>query len=104
MHARFLEEVVMTRSRDLSRWAAIALAGCAVVAGLAAVRTFWTRHLGAPRPRVRGTTRPPITQPTVPANPADADLGEPGRNTEQRLDEALMETFPTSDPIATRIE
>jgi hypothetical protein len=91
----------MNRSRDLSRWATIALAGGALVIGLAAVRMLWNRR--APRRREAGT-RPPITQATLPVNPADADLGEPGRNREQRLDEALMETFPTSDPIATRIE
>jgi hypothetical protein len=37
-------------------------------------------------------------------NPADTPLGEPGRNDDERLDEALQETFPGSDPIATHIE
>jgi hypothetical protein len=46
----------------------------------------------------------PITQSQVPINPADAHLGEPGRNTEQRLDEAVQETFPASDPISLKIE
>lgn len=91
------------KSRDLSRWATIALAGGALVTALAAVRMLWNRRRRGQRRRKAGT-RPPITQATVPVNPADADLGEPGRNKEQRLDEALMETFPTSDPIATRIE
>lgn len=36
--------------------------------------------------------------------PADAPIGPPGRNAEDRLDEALQETFPASDPISTRIE
>jgi hypothetical protein len=36
--------------------------------------------------------------------PADMDLGVPGRNTEQRLDEAIHETFPASDPVAITIE
>jgi hypothetical protein len=40
----------------------------------------------------------------VPVNPADRPLGRPGRNDQQRLDEALEETFPASDPISTRIE
>jgi hypothetical protein len=53
--------------------------------------------------RGRGV-RPPVTQAIVPTTPADVDLGEPGRNQEARLDEAVMETFPASDPIATHIE
>jgi hypothetical protein len=44
------------------------------------------------------------TQASVPVQPADLDLGEPGRNTERRLDEALEETFPGSDPISVHIE
>jgi hypothetical protein len=45
-----------------------------------------------------------VAQTRVPVQPADLDLGEPGRNTEQRLDEALEETFPGSDPISVHIE
>lgn len=37
-------------------------------------------------------------------NPADTPIGPPGRNADDRLDEALQETFPASDPISTRIE
>ena len=48
--------------------------------------------------------RPPITQALVPVTPADTPLGTPGRNMEERLDEAIQETFPASDPIAVRIE
>lgn len=47
---------------------------------------------------------PPVTQAVVTVNPADAPIGPPGRNAEDRLDEALQETFPASDPISTRIE
>ncbi len=47
--------------------------------------------------------RPPVTQ-AVAGTPAARDLGEPGRNTERRLDEAVEETFPASDPIAVHIE
>jgi hypothetical protein len=31
-------------------------------------------------------------------------MGEAGRNEEERLDEALQESFPTSDPVSVRIE
>jgi hypothetical protein len=48
--------------------------------------------------------RHPITQAIVPVSAADTPIGPPGRNTEDRLDEAIQETFPASDPIATRIE
>jgi hypothetical protein len=36
--------------------------------------------------------------------PNPDDLGEPGRNTEERLDEAIEESFPASDPVSIRIE
>jgi hypothetical protein len=48
--------------------------------------------------------RGPVTQATVAVNPADAHLGEAGRNEEERLDEALQESFPTSDPVSVRVE
>ncbi len=46
----------------------------------------------------------PMTQATVPVNPADDDLGNPGENIQQRLDEAIEETFPGSDPVSMQIE
>jgi hypothetical protein len=47
---------------------------------------------------------PPVTQAIVPVSAADAPIGPPGKNLEDRLDEAIQETFPASDPIATAIE
>ena len=46
----------------------------------------------------------PVTPSQVRVSPADTPLGEPGRNTDQRLDEAIQETFPASDPISLKIE
>lgn len=46
----------------------------------------------------------PTTQSLVPVSPTDLLLGIPGHNIERRLDEALKETFPASDPIAICIE
>jgi hypothetical protein len=79
----------------------------AVVLGAAVV--LLVRRMSAARQGrapVRALTRRPgpVTQALVPVTPADAWLGEPGHNEEQRLDEALQETFPGSDPIATHIE
>ena len=48
--------------------------------------------------------RGPVTPATVKVNPADTHMGEPGRNDDERLDEAIQESFPTSDPISVRIE
>jgi len=45
-----------------------------------------------------------MTQALVPVQPADLALGPPGANLERRLDEALRETYPASDPIAVHIE
>lgn len=47
--------------------------------------------------------RGPITQATVPTA-ADTPMGEPGHNEEERLDEALQESFPSSDPVSIHIE
>jgi hypothetical protein len=47
---------------------------------------------------------PPVTQAVVPVSAADTPIGPPGENEEDRLDEAIQETFPASDPIATHIE
>jgi hypothetical protein len=46
----------------------------------------------------------PITQAIVSHSPADMPLGEPGDNESERLDEAIHETFPASDPVSVRIE
>ncbi len=46
----------------------------------------------------------PTTPSLLVVSPADAPLGVPGHNIERRLDEALKETFPASDPIAISIE
>ena len=47
---------------------------------------------------------PPITPSLVQEQAADQPIGPPGHNEEERLDEALKETFPTSDPISIHIE
>lgn len=60
-------------------------------------------RVSEPRPVAR-KKRPAVT-PSEPApQPADRDLGEPGRNEDERLDEALEETMPGSDPISVHIE
>jgi hypothetical protein len=48
--------------------------------------------------------RGPVTQAVVPTNPSDAPIGAPGRNLDDRLDEALEESFPASDPVSVHIE
>ena len=47
---------------------------------------------------------PPVTPSTTSVSAADTDIGEPGVNQEDRLDEAIQESFPASDPVSTRIE
>jgi hypothetical protein len=54
--------------------------------------------------RAHRLARGPMTQALVRVNPADTPIGPPGRNLDQRLDEAVKETFPASDPIAVHIE
>jgi hypothetical protein len=45
-----------------------------------------------------------VTQAVLPVSAADTPIGPPGKNLEDRLDEALQETFPASDPIAMTID
>jgi hypothetical protein len=54
--------------------------------------------------RKRKPEHPPVTQAVVPVSPADTPIGPPGENAESRLDEAIHETFPASDPISIQID
>jgi len=54
--------------------------------------------------RGNGGHAPPMTPATSGVNPADAPIGPPGDNEDDRLDEALEESFPASDPVSVRIE
>lgn len=46
----------------------------------------------------------PMTPACSVREAADRKVGRPGRNEQDRLDEALEETLPTSDPVSIRIE
>lgn len=48
-------------------------------------------------------TTGPMTPAIPTVQPADADLGTPGENEEERLDEALQESMGTSDPVSIKI-
>lgn len=49
-------------------------------------------------------TPPGPTTPSIPTlQPADQPIGTPGKNEEDRLDEALQETMTTSDPVSIKI-
>ena len=72
----------------------IVLAGLAL--GLAAGVVIWRRGGRSLIPALNKKRALPAPNP--------ADLGEPGRNTDKRLDEAIEESFPASDPVSIRIE
>ena len=74
------------------------VAGAATAAGLV---ILWSRRRACAK---QHATRGPMTQATVPVQPADMPMGVPGRNEEERLDEALHESFPGSDPVSVHIE
>jgi hypothetical protein len=59
-------------------------------------------RLRKPDPKPAGP--PPVTPSTTPVAPADAAIGPPGENEEDRLDEANQESFPASDPVSIHIE
>jgi hypothetical protein len=52
------------------------------------------------QPEVRG----PSPQATGSDHPADTVPGRPGKNEDERLDEAIQETFPASDPVSIKID
>jgi len=77
----------------------------AVAAGtLAAWRLLRGRYCGAPERALSRRLPGQTTRSIVSVTPAGAPLGEPGHNDDLRLDEALKETFPASDPISIHIE
>lgn len=45
----------------------------------------------------------PMTPATTDVHAADTQIGPPGQNDDDRLDEALQESFPTSDPVSIQI-
>lgn len=63
---------------------------------------FTNLFRGPAKPMV--LAKPPVTPSQMRKQPADAPIGRPGDNVEDRLDEALEETMPGSDPISVRIE
>jgi len=64
--------------------------------GLAAGVVVWRyRHRAVIPPHDKNRALP---------KPNPDDLGEPGTNTEARLDSAIAESFPASDPVSIRIE
>ena len=67
-----------------------------VALGLAAGVLIWHR-------RHRALVTPNNGKRALPG-PNPDDLGEPGLNTERRLDSAIEESFPASDPVSIRIE
>ncbi len=53
--------------------------------------------------RLKAKSPGPMTPATHDLHAADTPIGQPGRNDEDRLDEALQESFPTSDPVSIQI-
>jgi len=82
----------------------IAPTALATLGGLAASTLTWAVMRKLRQRRLENPLGEKEITGAHPIQPADTDLGEPGRNTEARLDEALQESFPSSDPVSIRIE
>jgi len=92
----------MRASHPRTGYATLPWVLAAITAGAALLA--YRRRAGT-RPRLRDRSGSgPVTQAIVPGSPADRDLGAPGQNIDRRLDEAIEETFPASDPISVHIE
>ena len=89
----------MTR---VNRAVLAALSG--VVTGIVAWSLIERRRRIGERGRFELVPRAPMTPALQAVHPADAPLGTPGENTEDRLDEGIQESFPASDPVSIRIE
>ena len=72
------------------------LAGAAITAAAFVTYRVVSKRMKAKHPG-------PMTPATHDAQAADAPIGQPGDNDEDRLDEALQESFPTSDPVSIQI-
>ena len=92
-------------TRKLERVARGMAVAVVIFAGAWVVRRVARNRRRPVAPRRALSRRPgPVTPSLVAINPADSPLGEPGRNQDLRLHEALQETFPASDPISTGID
>jgi hypothetical protein len=96
-----VSEKKMTRSKKAGRLLAV-LAGAAT--GVLAWRLLHRRRRSLAQREARMVPPAPMTPALQAVHPADAGLGTPGDNTEARLDEAIQESFPASDPVSIRIE
>lgn len=75
-----------------------------LAAGAGLVAFYLLRRLGRSAPRQSPARRGPMTPATNPKDPAASRIGPTGQNLESRLDEALEESFPASDPVSVHIE
>ena len=95
--------IARSRLRRSSSWPIPLVLGAGIAVGVGVVLLLQRRR------RRDGTEaairdRGPMTQATAHTSPADAPIGAPGHNVEDRLDEALEESFPGSDPVSIHIE
>jgi hypothetical protein len=78
------------------------LIGAAGVAAGIALALAWTRRPEHDEAAADGPG--PTTPATNPRHAAETPIGPAGRNIEDRLDEALQESFPTSDPVSIQVD
>lgn len=95
--------IARSRFRHASSWPAPLVLGAGIVFGAGLVLLIQGRRRRT-RTEAAVRDRGPVTQATATTSPADTPIGPPGHNLEDRLDEALEESFPGSDPVSIHIE
>jgi hypothetical protein len=77
--------------------------GAPYVAGAALTAAAFITYRAVAKRVKAAKSAGPMTPATTDVHAADSPIGPAGRNEDDRLDEALQESFPTSDPVSIQI-
>jgi ribosomal protein S12 methylthiotransferase accessory factor YcaO len=91
-------------AKTVAAFAAGALVGAAAAVAITELLKRRAKQVAVhSHPMLNGDGPGPTTPSTSKHHAADSHMGTPGHNEEERLDEALKESFPTSDPVSIQV-